>query len=206
MKTLGAWIAGIFALGLAIGSFGSGSGARPEPAASALESAPPLHQVDCGEGREALLEPFDTQGTASFNVRCIDTEKKQRPRVVSHPAPRAPAPAVALAPPPPEPPPPKPPTPEPPTPEREVPVTEPAVNEPAVNEPAVNEPAVNEIDLDDADDSRSWKERAVVIGGAAGAGAGIGAIAKGKKGAAVGAAIGAASGAAYEWIKRDKKN
>lgn len=186
MKTLGAWIAGIFALGLAIGSFVSGSGARLEPAASALESAPPLHQIDCGEGREALLEPFDTQGTASFKVRCIDTEKKQRPRVVSHPARRAPAPVVALAPPPPVPP-----AREPPTPEPEVPVTE---------------PAVDEIDLDDEGDSRSWKERAVVIGGAAGAGAGIGAIAKGKKGATVGAAIGAASGAAYEWIKRSKKN
>jgi hypothetical protein len=59
---------------------------------------------------------------------------------------------------------------------------------------------------DDENDSRSWKQSAVVIGGSAGAGAGIGAIAKGKKGAAVGAAIGAASGAAYELIKRDKKN
>ena len=159
MKTLGAWIAGIFALGLALGSFVSGSGARPESAASeletALESAPPLHHVDCGEGREALLEPVDVDGTTSFKVRCVDTEQIRPTRVVSHPAPRAPAPVVALAPPPPEP------------------------------EVHVPEPAVDEIDLDDADDSRSWKESAVVIGGAAGAGAGIGAIAKGKKGALV---------------------
>lgn len=70
----------------------------------------------------------------------------------------------------------------------------------------VPEPAVVEIKVDDADDPRSWKESAVVIGGAAGAGAGIGAIAKGKKGAAVGAAIGAASGVAYELFKRHKKN
>jgi hypothetical protein len=61
-----------------------------------------------------------------------------------------------------------------------------------------------EVEVDATDDSRSWKESAVVIGGAAGAGAGIGAVAKGKKGAAVGAAIGAASGAVYELLKRDK--
>ena len=179
MKTLGAWIAGIFGLGLALGSFVPGSGARPEPAAFELEtlaSAPPLHQVDCGAGREALLEPFDVDGTTSFKVRCVDAEEKQRTRVVSHPAPRAPAPVVALRPPPPEP------------------------------EVHVAAPAVDEIEVDDADDARSWKESAVVIGGAAGAGAGIGAIAKGKKGAAVGAAIGAVSGAAYELFKRDKKN
>ena len=68
------------------------------------------------------------------------------------------------------------------------------------------ESAVDAVEIDGADDSRSWKQSAVVIGGAAGAGAGIGAMAKGKKGAAVGAAIGAASGAAYELFKRDKKN
>ncbi len=179
MKTLGAWIAGIFALGLALGSFVSSSGARPESAASELETAlalaPPLHQVDCGEGREALLEPFDVDGTTSFKVRCVDIEEKRRTRVVSHPAPRAPAPVVAVAPPP---------------------------SEPEVHIP---EPAVDEIEVDEADEPRSWKQSAVVIGGAAGAGAGIGAIAKGKKGAAVGAAIGAASGAAYEMFKRDKK-
>ena len=180
MKTLGAWIAGIFALGLALGSFVSGSGARPEPAASeletALESAPPLHQVDCGEGREPLLAPLDVDGTTSFKVRCVEIEDERRTDVVSHPAPRAHAPVVALAPPPPE---------------------------PEVNMP---ESAVDAVEIDDADDSRSWKQSAVVIGGAASAGAGIGAMAKGKKGAAVGAAIGAASGAAYELFKRDKKN
>ena len=138
MKTLGAWIAGIFALGLALGSFVSGSGARPEPAASALALTPPLHQVDCGEGREALLEPFDVDGTTSFKVRCVNTEVKRPTRVVSHPAPRAPAPVVAVAPPHPEP------------------------------EVHVAEPAVDEIEVDDADDPRSWKQSAVVIGGAAG--------------------------------------
>ena len=49
---------------------------------------------------------------------------------------------------------------------------------------------------------RSWKKSALVIGGAAGAGAGIGALAGGKKGALIGAAIGGGSGAIYEAVKR----
>ncbi len=165
MKTLGAWIAGIFALGLALGSLVSDSGAVAELVNSDLETAPEsaLNRVDCGKGREALLEPVDVDGTMSFKVRCVTTEETRHSHVISHPVPQTPAPVVATAPPPPEP-------------------------------------------RQTADDSRSWKESAVVIGGAAGAGAGIGAVAKGKKGAAVGAAIGAASGAAYELFKRDKKN
>lgn len=49
---------------------------------------------------------------------------------------------------------------------------------------------------------RSWKKSALIIGGAAGAGAGVGAIAGGKKGALIGAAVGGGSGAIYEAIKR----
>lgn len=159
MKTLVAWIAGIFALGLALGSFVSGSGPGSQPAAS----DPPLHQVDCGEGRKALLEPVDVNGTTSFRVRCIETEPSRRAQAVAS------TPVVTSAPTP-----------------REAQVPE------------------SPVEVDSTDDSRSWKQSAVVVGGAAGAGAGIGAVAKGKKGAAVGAAIGAASGAVYELLKRDK--
>jgi hypothetical protein len=48
---------------------------------------------------------------------------------------------------------------------------------------------------------RSWKQRALVIGGSAGAGAGIGALIGGKKGALIGAAIGGGSGTVYEVVK-----
>jgi hypothetical protein len=69
--------------------------------------------------------------------------------------------------------------------------------------PTTTTPSVESTEEDDG--SRTWKESAVVIGGAAGTGAGIGAIANGKKGAVVGGAIGAAAGTAYELIKRDSK-
>jgi len=87
MKTLSAWILGIFALGLAIGSFVSGSGAGPEPAEpdleTALDSASVLSQVDCGDGREGLLEPVEVDGAVSFKLRCVATP----PAVGIRPAP-----------------------------------------------------------------------------------------------------------------------
>jgi hypothetical protein len=52
-----------------------------------------------------------------------------------------------------------------------------------------------------ADPERSWKTRAMVIGGSAGAGAGIGALIGGKKGALIGAAVGGGGGTLYEVIK-----
>jgi hypothetical protein len=53
-----------------------------------------------------------------------------------------------------------------------------------------------------SESGRSWKKSALIIGGAAGAGAGIGGIAKGGKGALIGAAIGGGAAAIYEAIKR----
>jgi len=172
MRTLTAWIVGIFALGLGLGSFVSSSAAVPEPEpelTAALDTAP---LVDCGDGREALLEPVVIDGKTSFKVRCVRTveiDEPETPSVAARAPAQTPAPAPA---------------------ER---------SEPA---PA----SVPTPTTADVDDERSWKESAVVIGGAAGTGTVIGAIAKGKKGAAVGAAIGAATGAAYELIKKDGKN
>jgi hypothetical protein len=48
----------------------------------------------------------------------------------------------------------------------------------------------------------TWKKRALIIGGAAGAGAGVGAIAGGKKGALIGAAIGGGSATLIDVLKR----
>lgn len=53
------------------------------------------------------------------------------------------------------------------------------------------------------DPKRPWQTTALIIGGAAGAGAGIGGIADGKKGALIGAAIGAGAASIFEAIKRN---
>ena len=47
----------------------------------------------------------------------------------------------------------------------------------------------------------TWKKRALVIGGSAGAGAGVGALVGGKKGALIGAAIGGGGAALFEALK-----
>jgi hypothetical protein len=49
---------------------------------------------------------------------------------------------------------------------------------------------------------RDWKQTALVIGGATGAGAGVGAIVGGKKGALIGAAIGGGASTLFEAAKR----
>ena len=52
------------------------------------------------------------------------------------------------------------------------------------------------------EDDRSWQKTAMIIGGAAGAGAGVGGIVKGKKGALIGAAIGGGAASIYEATRR----
>jgi hypothetical protein len=60
MRTLAGWIAGIFALGLALGGLYGSSSVDAEPNFADLPS------VDCGEGREALFEPVTANGTMTF--------------------------------------------------------------------------------------------------------------------------------------------
>lgn len=55
---------------------------------------------------------------------------------------------------------------------------------------------------EDAQDQRTWKKTALIIGGSAASGAGVGAIAAGKKGALIGAAIGGGAASIYEATKR----
>lgn len=72
MKTLTGWIVGIFALGLGLGSIlssASSDRASTEPGVEvALDTA---IDVDCGEGRDALLEPVSIDGVTSYKIRCV---------------------------------------------------------------------------------------------------------------------------------------
>jgi hypothetical protein len=73
MKTLAGWIVGIFGLGLAVGSFYGGTAAVNSTEdtgtlESVLASAP---AVDCGSGREAVLQPIVVDGRSTLQVKCI---------------------------------------------------------------------------------------------------------------------------------------
>ena len=158
MRTLALWIVGVFGLGLAVGSFVAATSAGDVE--SPLSAAP---LVDCGAGREALVEQAIEDGEIVARVKCVSTQPA--PMVRATPAPV---------------------------------VTTERAPEARSDVPAVEPEAEDE-------DSRSLKDSALIIGGAAGAGAGIGAIAKGKKGAAVGAAAGAVAGTVYDLATRKKK-
>ena len=56
-----------------------------------------------------------------------------------------------------------------------------------------------------APQKRSFAKEALIVGGAAGAGAGIGAIAGGGKGAGIGAVSGGAAGLVYDLLTKNKK-
>lgn len=94
MKTLAGWIVGVFGLGLLVGSFYGGSAAEGKNESESLEkvlaSAP---QVDCGSGREAVLEPVLVEGRTTVRVKCIATVRERS--VVSAASPLAPALAPA---------------------------------------------------------------------------------------------------------------
>ena len=72
MKTLAGWIVGVFALGLFAGSFYGGTAAEDQTENETLESvlagAP---SVDCGSGREAVLQPVVVNGKTSVQIKCI---------------------------------------------------------------------------------------------------------------------------------------
>jgi hypothetical protein len=85
MKTLAGWIVGIFALGLAVGSFFGGTAAEnrteePDTLESVLASAP---AVDCGIGREAVLQPIVVDGKSTVQVKCIASDPPAPVRTVA---------------------------------------------------------------------------------------------------------------------------
>ncbi|MGH9319975.1 MAG: hypothetical protein ACRD3V_08815, partial [Vicinamibacteria bacterium] len=80
MKTLAGWIVGVFALGLVAGSFFGGTAAletnEPATLEEALAGAP---LVDCGSGREAVLEPVLSDGQTTVRVKCVPTAQELAP-------------------------------------------------------------------------------------------------------------------------------
>lgn len=98
MKTLAGWIVGVFGLGLLVGSFYASTKAEEEQGSldRALASAP---LVDCGSGREAVLEPVLVDGKTTVRFTCVGAARQA---TVTQRAAAAPvavsAPAVAAAP------------------------------------------------------------------------------------------------------------
>jgi hypothetical protein len=176
MRTLAGWIVGVFGLGLLVGSFYASTKAEEEQGSldRALASAP---LVDCGSGREAVLEPILVDGKTTVRFKCVATAREP---AVTH---RADAP-VAVS--------------------RPAAANVPAAAATPVAEGRASRAPQTADNVEKS--SRSVKDSALIIGGSAGAGAGIGAIAKGKKGAALGAAIGGVAGAVYDLATRNKKH
>jgi len=98
MKTLAGWIVGVFGLGLLVGSFYGGTAAEQNSEAKALESVlAETPSVDCGSGREAVLQPAVVDGKTTVRIKCIATPRERAVASVAPPAaPGAPA-AVAAA-------------------------------------------------------------------------------------------------------------
>ena len=93
MKTLAGWIVGIFGLGLAVGSFYGGTAAVNSTEdtgtlESVLASAP---AVDCGSGREAVLQPIVVDGRSTVQVKCIASAPVRAAAVPVTPVSTAPA-------------------------------------------------------------------------------------------------------------------
>jgi hypothetical protein len=149
-------------------------------ATDGLSPAAPNIAVDCEPTQQALVRQIAVDGEPRTVVQCVSavTETVALRAPVAAPAPalvpavyHAPQPVRAVAP-------------------AAAPVR--AVAPPAPQRATAEREVTAE---------RSWKQRAVVIGGSAGAGAGIGALIGGKKGALIGAAIGGGSGTVYEVVK-----
>ncbi len=98
MKTLAGWIVGVFGLGLFVGSFYGGTAAEDRTESETLESvlagAP---SVDCGSGREAVLQPVVVNGRSSVQVKCIATARERSVASTASPAVSAASPAAPTA-------------------------------------------------------------------------------------------------------------
>ncbi len=138
--------------------------------------------VDCEPSQQALVRQIDVDGEPRTVVQCVTTTAAAAAFAAEDTVLSSPrlAPAVYRA-----------------------PVATPARTVAAPVQPVrtVTAPVAQRTVDRVAEPTRSWKTRAMVIGGSAGAGAGIGALIGGKKGALIGAAIGGGSGTVYEVVK-----
>jgi hypothetical protein len=138
--------------------------------------------VDCEPAQQALVRQVDVNGESRTVVHCVTDPMESA--VLHAPLPPAASMAPALTP---------------------AVYRAPQPVRPVAAAPApvrtVSSPAPQRASVERETSQRSWKQRALVIGGSAGAGAGIGALIGGKKGALIGAAIGGGSGTVYEVVK-----
>jgi hypothetical protein len=138
--------------------------------------------VDCEPTQQALVRQIDVNGESRTVVHCVTGAMETA--VLRAPVPPADRMAPALTP---------------------AVYRAPQPVRPVAAAPApvrtVSSPAPQRASVERETSQRSWQQRALVIGGSAGAGAGIGALIGGKKGALIGAAIGGGSGTVYEVVK-----
>lgn len=144
-------------------------------AGSSLDPANDPLLVNCGEGRQALVRPV-VAGQRFSQIECVP----------------ALAPSMMMAP-------------------AIVPAVQTYAAQPAVERVVYRERPVTRTRTASstryrapANDGRSWKKSALIIGGSAAGGAGLGAIVDGKSGAKKGAIIGGVGGLVYDLATRNK--
>ncbi len=160
-------------------------GRASAPAASEVDATAALSNVavDCEPTQQALIRQIDIDGTPRTAVQCVTPvgPAMTYTRETSPVASPALVPAVYR-----------------PTQPVRTTATAPVAAAPVRT---VARPVQTSTERAEATSERSWKQRALVIGGSAGAGAGIGALIGGKKGALIGAAVGGGGGTLYEVVK-----
>ena len=204
-------VVGLVAIILVIGAFVLLRDAETSELARGADVA-----VSCGATQRAVVRQTVASGTPHVDIQCVDGPAAQAASYVvdehgrvtstsqtgqSANAPVLHAPVVAA---------PAPYVPVEPAPVAYAPVAAPqqAVMVPAVyHQPAPQAPVAQRVSAGparssapsrEAQSKSSWKKRALVIGGSAGAGAGVGALVGGKKGALIGAAIGGGGAALFD--------
>ena len=174
---------GVAAIAITAGFVGRATlvSARPESARPAANVA-----VDCEPTQRAIVRQAVVDGESRVAIECATVARAEGAgRAASYasmqPASAMPAGEAMLVPA-----------------VYEVPAAAPA----RVTRPSATSAPRRAVSSTSVERPRSWQKRAVIIGGAAGAGAGIGALIGGKKGALIGAAVGGGSGTLYEIVRK----